>query len=46
MSESNKRVSGRQTAGQAVIQYMKRAGALDAEHAIGYDQLKNIKLKQ
>ncbi|MBR3203550.1 MAG: hypothetical protein IKF60_08185 [Solobacterium sp.] len=44
MSESKKRVSGRQTAGQAVIQYLKRAGALDAEHAIGYDQLKNIKL--
>ncbi len=44
MSESTKRVSGRQTAGQAVIQYLRRAGAVDEEHAIGYDQLKNIKL--
>ena len=44
MSESTKRVSGRQTAGQAVIQYLKRKGAVDAEHAVGYDSLKNIKL--
>jgi hypothetical protein len=44
MSESTKRVSGRQTAGQAVIQFLKRKGALDEEHAVGYDQLKNIKL--
>ena len=44
MSESRKRVSGRQTAGQAVIQYLKKTGATDAEHAAGYDSLKNIKL--
>ena len=44
MSESTKRVRGRQTAGQAVIQFLKRKGALDEEHAVGYDQLKNIKL--
>ncbi len=44
MSESTKRVSGRQTAGQAVIQFLKRNGAVDEEHAVGYDQLKNIKL--
>ena len=44
MSESTKRVSGRQTAGQAVIQFLKQKGALDEEHAVGYDQLKNIKL--
>ena len=44
MSESKKRVSGRQTAGQAVIQFLKQNGALDEEHAIGYDQLKDIKL--
>ena len=44
MSESTKRVSGRQTAGQAVIQFLKKRGATDAEHAVGYDSLKNIKL--
>ena len=44
MSESTKRVSGRQTAGQAVIQFLKRKGATDPEHAVGYDSLKNIKL--
>ena len=44
MSESTKRVSGRQTAGQAVIRFLKKSGAVDAEHAVGYDQLKNIKL--
>ncbi len=44
MSESTKRVSGRQTAGQAVIQFLKRKNATDAEHAVGYDELKNIKL--
>ena len=44
MSEPVKRVSGRQTAGQAVIQHLKKTGAIDPEHAIGYDQLKNIHL--
>ncbi|MBQ9328492.1 MAG: hypothetical protein IJ225_08165 [Solobacterium sp.] len=44
MSESTKRVSGRQTAGQAVIKFLKKVGAVDEEHAVGYDQLKNIKL--
>lgn len=44
MSESTKRVSGRQTAGQAVIQFLRRSGALDEEHAVGYDKLKSIKL--
>ena len=44
MSESTKRVNGRQTAGQAVIRFMRKNNALDAEHAIGYDKLKNIKL--
>ena len=44
MSESTKRVNGRQTAGQAVIRYLRKVGAVDEEHAVGYDKLKNIKL--
>ena len=39
-----KRVSGRQTAGQAVIQFLKKAGATDPDHAIGYDRLKDVHL--
>ncbi|MBR4455484.1 MAG: hypothetical protein IKS32_04575 [Solobacterium sp.] len=44
MSESTKRVSGRQTAGQAVIKFLRGKGATDEAHAVGYDELKNIRL--
>lgn len=44
MSEQVKRVSGRQTAGQAVIHFLRKKGATDPEHALGYDELKNIRL--
>jgi len=40
----SKRVSGRQTAGQAVMNTLKKAGAYDEETAVGYDVLKNVKL--
>lgn len=38
------KVNGQQTAATSVINMMKEMGALDAEHAIGYEQLKDIKL--
>lgn len=44
MSESKKRVSGRQTSGQAVMKALQKAKAFDEESAVGYDVLKNINL--
>ena len=42
--DSGKRVSGRQTSGQAVMNALRKARAFDEESAVGYDVLKNVKL--
>ncbi len=41
---SEKKIDGRQTAGRAVIQALQKANAVDEEHAVGYDVLKDVKL--
>lgn len=42
--EIEKRVSARQTSGQAVIKMLKKHQAYDEASAIGYDVLKNVNL--
>ena len=44
MSELKKKVNGRQTSGQAVMDALKKAKAFDEESAVGYDVLKDVNL--